>query len=107
MDGDRAHITGGIISILNTQPPKIDTRNKPLLGYSMVLTGTFSTKSARSEYEKRLKALGCEVPGSVSAKTTYLVAGKNVGATKINAAKKNNVTVIDEAKLVEILKEHE
>lgn len=100
-------VTGGIISIMDTHPAKVETRAQPLLGYSIVLTGTFSTKSARTEYEKRLKALGCEVPGSVSAKTTYLVAGENVGIKKTDAATKCGVTVINEQALVELLKERE
>lgn len=100
-------ITSGLILILNTVPPKVDTRKQPLLGYSIVLTGTFSTKSARSDYEKRLKLLGCDVPSSVSSKTTYLVAGANVGASKTEAAKKHGVQVIDEAGLLALLKNHE
>lgn len=105
-DGQLASL-GGIVTVLNTHPEVIDTRKQTLLGYTIVLTGTFSSKAARSDYEKRLKALGCEVPGSVSAKTTYLVAGANVGATKTDAAKKHGVKVIDEATLLDLLKEHE
>jgi len=104
----KSHIvTSGLILILNTTPEKPDTKLQPLLGYSIVLTGTFSSKSARGSYEKRLKALGCEIPGSVSSKTTYLVAGENVGASKMSAAYKHGVQVIDEAALIALLEKYE
>lgn len=79
---------------------------KPLLGMSIVLTGGFSTKQARSEYEKRIKAAGGKVPGSVSKSTTYLVVGNAPGADKTEAALKNGVKQIDEQTLLAFFAEN-
>jgi DNA ligase (NAD+) len=49
--------------------------------------------------------LGAKVTGSVSKKTTILVAGSNTGKTKTDAAEKSGTKVIDEAGFIGIVDE--
>lgn len=72
-----------------------------LSGLTFVLTGTLEGMK-RSEAAARLKALGARVTDSVSAGTSYLVAGDNAGS-KLDKARKLGVPVIDESVLIEIL----
>jgi DNA ligase (NAD+) len=50
-------------------------------------------------------ALGCEVPGSLSQATDYLVCGENVGASKITRATDLAVKVISESEWVTLMNE--
>ncbi|MBA3454635.1 MAG: NAD-dependent DNA ligase LigA, partial [Deltaproteobacteria bacterium] len=68
---------------------------------TLVVTGTLH--QARADVQKRIEAAGGKVAGSVSKKTHYLVAGADTGKTKLEAAQKNGVTVIDEAELEKLL----
>lgn len=73
----------------------------PLAGKSFVITGTLS--APRGQFKKRIEAAGGKVTGSVSGSTDYLVAGEKTGKTKLAAAEKNDVEVLDEAALEALL----
>lgn len=77
----------------------------PLDGQSWVLTGTLQSMT-RDEGKARLQALGAKVAGSVSGKTSCLVAGEAAGS-KLTKAEQLGVTVIDEATFLEQLAEWE
>jgi len=74
---------------------------KPLTGKTFVITGTLPTLS-RDEAKDLIEAAGGKVAGSVSKKTTCVVAGTEAG-TKLEKALALGVTVIDEAGLKELL----
>lgn len=74
---------------------------KPLAGKTFVITGTLPTLS-RDEAKDKLESAGAKVAGSVSKKTDYLVAGEEAGS-KLDKARDLGVTVIDEARMLEIL----
>jgi DNA ligase (NAD+) len=74
---------------------------QPLLGKTFVLTGTFPTLS-RDEAKDKLEAAGAKVSGSVSKKTSYVVAGSDAGS-KLDKAKELGVQVIDEAQMLALL----
>jgi DNA ligase (NAD+) len=74
----------------------------PLAGMTFVVTGTMSLP--RGDVQKKIEDAGGKVSGSVSKKTTYLVAGADTGKTKLDAAQKHGVQVIDEAELDELLR---
>jgi DNA ligase (NAD+) len=73
----------------------------PLAGKNFVLTGTLPEWS-REEAKEKIEAAGGKVTGSVSKKTSYVVAGADPGS-KIDKAKELDIPVIDEAGLREIL----
>jgi len=77
----------------------------PLTGKIFVLTGTLPTMS-RDEAKSSLEALGAKVAGSVSKKTDCVVAGAEAGG-KLDKARELNITVWDETRLVELIKQHE
>jgi DNA ligase (NAD+) len=72
-----------------------------LAGKTFVVTGTLT--KPRADVQKAIEAAGGKVAGSVSKKTTFLVAGEDTGKTKLEAAQKNGVRVIDEATLDRLL----
>jgi DNA ligase (NAD+) len=73
----------------------------PLAGKTLVLTGTLPEWS-REQATERIMAAGGRVTGSVSKKTDYVVAGESSGS-KLQAAERLGVSVLDEAGLRAIL----
>jgi len=78
-----------------------EARAKPLAGLTFVLTGTLPTLT-RDEAAERVEAAGGKVAGSVSKKTSYVVAGEDAGS-KLAKAETLGVPVIDEAALLDML----
>ncbi|MBS0514336.1 MAG: NAD-dependent DNA ligase LigA [Proteobacteria bacterium] len=81
------------------------TIDGPLAGKTAVLTGTLGALT-RDEAKVRLEALGAKVAGSVSKKTSFVIAGAEAGS-KLDKANELGVEVWDEARLLEFLKIHE
>ncbi|MGE3849806.1 MAG: NAD-dependent DNA ligase LigA [Gammaproteobacteria bacterium] len=75
----------------------------PLNGLTVVLTGSLATLS-RDDAKARLTALGAKVAGSVSKKTSLVVAGAEAGS-KLDRAVELGVPVLDEAALLALLDE--
>jgi len=75
---------------------------KPLAGMTFVLTGTLPTLG-RDDAKDKIEAAGGKVSGSVSKKTSYVVAGSEAGS-KLTRAQELGVAVLDEAALLEMLK---
>lgn len=74
-----------------------------LAGLTFVLTGTLTHSGmTRDEAGTRLKAMGAKVSGSVSKKTSFVVAGENAGS-KYDKAVALGVPVLDEAQLLNLL----
>ncbi|MCL5260849.1 MAG: NAD-dependent DNA ligase LigA [Gammaproteobacteria bacterium] len=82
--------------------PKPETKQLPLTGQTYVLTGTL-TSMTREEAKEKLQALGAKTSETVSKNTTYVVVGANPGS-KLTKAEKLQVKIIDEQKLVTLLK---
>ncbi len=78
-----------------------DTSPRPLLGKTLVLTGTLPALS-REEAKELIEAAGGKVSGSVSKKTHFVIAGEEAGS-KLDKARELGVTVLDEAGLRALL----
>ncbi len=70
-------------------------------GLTFVLTGTLPTMS-RDEAGENIKAMGGKVSGSVSSKTSYVVAGEAAGS-KLTKAQTLGVKIIDEETLLNMI----
>ena len=77
---------------------------KPLRGKTFVLTGTLDAMT-RDEAKAKLQALGAKVSGSVSSKTTYVVAGVDPGS-KYEMAIQLGIDILDEASFLRLLSEN-
>jgi DNA ligase (NAD+) len=77
----------------------------PLLGCTYVVTGTLE-QMGRDEAKARLQELGAKVAGSVSKKTSCVVAGPGAGS-KLTKAQDLGVDVIDEVAFLALLEQYE
>ncbi|MGO5000070.1 NAD-dependent DNA ligase LigA [Oceanisphaera sp. W20_SRM_FM3] len=78
---------------------------QPLAGQTFVLTGTL-TQLSRNDAKAALQALGAKVAGSVSAKTSCVVAGEAAGS-KLVKAQELGLKILDEDGLLALLAEHQ
>ena len=85
-------------------PEASDSATGPLDGQTAVLTGTLSSMS-RDEAKAKLEALGAKISGSVSKKTSFVVAGEAAGS-KLDKAQELGVAIWDEAALLDFLASH-
>ena len=76
-------------------------KSSRLEGLTFVLTGTMPDLT-REDAKARIEAAGGRVSGSVSKKTSYVVAGEEAGS-KLDKARELKVTVIEQAQLLEML----
>lgn len=89
------------VRTIEERAPEGEGGPQPLDGLVFVITGTLPTYS-REQASEMIRAAGGKVTGSVSAKTSYLVAGE-AGGGKLDKARKLEVPVIDEAALLELI----
>lgn len=87
---------------LGVWPEDVKHVGGPLAGKSFVITGSLETMGRDLAAEK-IRGLGGTFQSSVGKDTTYLVAGANVGASKLDKARKLGTEVIDEETLLKML----
>ncbi|MEO5623265.1 MAG: NAD-dependent DNA ligase LigA [Dokdonella sp.] len=84
----------------------VDQHEEGLLGgHTVVLTGILSAMS-RDEAKARLEALGARIAGSVSNKTSFVVAGSEAGS-KLDKAQALGIQIWDEAQLLAFFDKHD
>ena len=82
------------VNMASLQPPPGKIEAGPLTGKTFVVTGTLATMT-REEATAAIERLGGKAAGSVSKKTSYLVAGEDAGS-KLQKAQQLGVTIITE-----------
>ena len=73
-----------------------------LKGLTIVISGIFQRHS-RDEYKTLIEQHGGKNTGSISAKTSYLLAGDNMGPAKLQKAEKLGVKIINEQQFLEMI----
>ena len=81
---------------------KMQAHGTSLAGLSIVISGTFSQHS-RDEYKTMIEQNGGKNVGSVSAKTSYILAGDNMGPEKLKKAEKLGVKLLSENEFLEMI----
>ncbi len=76
--------------------------SEKLKGLTFVVSGTF-TKFSRDDLKKAIETNGGKVSGSVSGKTSFIVAGDNMGPEKLKKAEKLGVKIITEDDLSKMI----
>ena len=71
-----------------------------LKGDRIVISGVFE-KISRTDLKKLIESNGGKVVSSISAKTSYLVAGENMGASKLQKAKSLGVPILTEKEFLD------
>lgn len=80
----------------------LEGQSDKLAGKTVVISGTFE-KHSRDEYKEVIERNGGKNAGSVSKKTSFILAGDNMGPAKLEKAAKLGVPVIDENQFLEML----
>lgn len=73
-----------------------------LAGMTIVISGVFS-KHSRDEYKKLIEMNGGKNSGSISAKTSYILAGENMGPAKLEKANKLGIKIINEDQFLSMI----
>ena len=73
----------------------LENQTEKLKGNTFVISGVFN-KVSRTDLKKMIEDNGGKASGSISSKTNYLVAGENMGPSKLEKANKLNVPIISE-----------
>ena len=79
-------------------------RSERLKGLTFVISGTF-TQHSRDEYKAMIEQHGGMNTGSVSGKTSYILAGENMGPAKLEKAAKLGVRIIREDEFLKMIEE--
>lgn len=81
---------------------KLQAHGNTLAGLSIVISGTFSQHS-RDEYKTMIEMNGGKNVGSVSAKTSFILAGENMGPEKLKKAEKLGVKLLTETEFLAMI----
>ena len=79
--------------------------SQALAGQSIVISGTF-TQHSRDEYKAMIEAHGGKNVGSVSKKTSFILAGENMGPEKMKKAEALGIRLMTEEEFLEITTDH-
>lgn len=78
------------------------TTTTKLSGKSVVVSGVF-TQHSRDEYKLLIEQNGGKNVGSISSKTSFVLAGDNMGPSKLEKAQKLNIPIINEAEFLKMI----
>ena len=84
---------------LSTANAQLSTK---LDGLSIVISGVFQHHS-RDEYKQLIEQNGGKNVGSISSKTSFILAGENMGPSKLQKAEKLGIRIVSEAEFLEMI----
>ena len=87
---------------LEVSAEKLEIQTDILAGKTFVVSGVFERVS-RNELKKLIEDNGGKVSSSISAKTAYVVAGSNMGPSKLAKAEKLEVSIISEDDFLQMI----
>ncbi len=80
----------------------MELQSEKLSGKSFIISGVFE-KYSRDELKDMIEQNGGKILSSISAKLNYLVAGDNMGPSKLEKAQKLNISIISDEELLEMI----
>jgi len=83
---------------LEIDPELLQNQSETLAGKTFVVSGVF--EMSRTDLKKLIEDNGGKVSGSISSKTSYVVAGDNMGPAKLTKAESLGISIISEADLL-------
>ena len=81
---------------------RVTRTSDKLAGKSIVISGVFA-KHSRDEYKKLIEQNGGKNVGSISSKTDFILAGENMGPTKLEKANKLAIPIINEDQFLNMI----
>ncbi|WP_071146590.1 NAD-dependent DNA ligase LigA [Bacteroides ihuae] len=89
------------LRLFRSEEETLDTTNK-LLGQSILISGVF-THHSRDEYKDIIEKNGGKNVGSISSKTSFILAGENMGPSKLEKAHKLGVRIVNEEEFITLI----
>mgnify|MGYP001685963624 FL=1 len=89
---------------LPEEEPRPVNEHVAIAGKTLVISGVFSQHS-REEYKALIESLGGKVGSSISSKTSYVLAGENMGPSKLAKAQDLGIQILSEADFLALLGE--
>ncbi len=77
-------------------------RSDSLAGQTIVISGVFSRHS-REEYKEMIEKNGGKNAGSISKKTSFVLAGDNMGPSKLEKARSLGVRIVNEDEFLKMI----
>ncbi|MCF8362835.1 MAG: NAD-dependent DNA ligase LigA [Prolixibacteraceae bacterium] len=81
---------------------ELEGTSDKLAGLSIIISGTFE-KHSRNELKKMIEQNGGKNVGSISKKTSYMLAGENIGPAKLEKVKKLGIPIITEDEFISMI----
>lgn len=81
---------------------RMETAGDALEGKSIVISGTFSHHS-REEYKEMIERYGGKNVGSISKKTSFVLAGENMGPSKLEKCRTLGIPIISEDEFLSLI----
>lgn len=87
---------------VNMQTEQVTALSDRLMGKSIVISGTF-TQHSREEYKELITLHGGKNVSSISNKTSFILAGENMGPSKLDKAKKLQIPLLNEEEFLSLI----
>ncbi|MBR3633596.1 MAG: NAD-dependent DNA ligase LigA, partial [Bacteroidaceae bacterium] len=94
----------GLQMELGVKSEELGVRSEALAGQSIVISGTFAHHS-REEYKEIIEVCGGKNVSSISSKTSFILAGDNMGPSKQEKARQLGIPLVSEAEFLDMIGE--